>query len=156
MSVIILVESNFFWSCPNHFGQVQIRFFWTNFFNLDLSITIWTWWKWIGPVQNDWYSTKMILRVQNNFGPFKLLWDQFVLVRFKSFWTGPNYKNSPEKSDLNLTKIIWTQPKRFGPDQNNLYQSKTIWTYKRTRHQYPAYPLPPSLRLKMYPSSRMT
>ena len=37
-------------------------------------------------------------------------------------------KISLEKFNLNLTKIIWTQPKPFGPDQNNLYQSKKIWT----------------------------
>ena len=29
---IVLVESNLFWSGPNHFGQVQIRLFWTIFF----------------------------------------------------------------------------------------------------------------------------
>ena len=33
-----------------------------------------------------------------------------------------------ETSDLNLTKIILTQPKQIGLDQNNLYMSKTIWT----------------------------
>ena len=37
-------------------------------------------------------------------------------------------KNSPEKSNLKPTKMIWTHPKWFGHDQNNLYQSKTIWT----------------------------
>ena len=46
----------------------------------------------------------------------------------KSFWTCPNYKISPEKSNFNLTKMIWTRPKQFGPDQNNLYPCKTIWT----------------------------
>ena len=29
---------------------------------------IWTWPKQIGPIQNDWYSTKMIWMVQNHFG----------------------------------------------------------------------------------------
>ena len=28
---------------------------------------------------------------------------------------------------MNLTKMIWTQPKRFGHDQNNWYSSKIIW-----------------------------
>ena len=32
---------------------------------------IWTWPKWIGPIQNDWYSTKMIWTLQNNFGPIE-------------------------------------------------------------------------------------
>ena len=27
-----------------------------------------------------------------------------------------------------MTKMIWAWPKQFGPDQNNLYPSKTIWT----------------------------
>ena len=31
-------------------------------------------------------------------------------------------------SNLNLTKMIWTQTKQFGHDQKDLYPSKTIWT----------------------------
>ena len=46
-------------------------------------------------------SCLVLLWVQNDFGPSKLFWMgtncfgwvQFVLVRLKSFWTGPNYKN---------------------------------------------------------------
>ena len=57
---IVLDGYKLFWSGPNHFGQVQIRLLWTNFYNLDLSKMIWTRPKWIGPVQNNWYSTKMI------------------------------------------------------------------------------------------------
>ena len=33
---------NLFWSDPNQFGQVKIRFFWTNFYNLYLSKMILT------------------------------------------------------------------------------------------------------------------
>ena len=58
-----------------------------------------------------------------------------VLDRSNSFWSGPNHfgtvqitKNSPGKSNLYLTKMFLIRPKRFGHDQNNLYQSKTIWT----------------------------
>ena len=36
-------------------------------------------------------------------------------------------RNSPEKSNLNLTKIIWTRPKRIGPDQNNFYSRDIVW-----------------------------
>ena len=32
---------------------------------------IWTHPKQIGPVQNDWYSTKIIWTVQNHFGPIE-------------------------------------------------------------------------------------
>ena len=90
--------------------------------------------KWSWTVQISLVST-------NCFGPV-----QFVLVRSKSFWTGPNHKN-PEKSNMNLTKMIWTRPKQFGYDQNNLCLSKTIWmvqnhfgsTYRRTRHRTFSY-----------------
>ena len=76
---IILVEYQSFWSGPNHFVQVQsilvwvgqIKLFWANFYNLDLSKMIWTQPKEIAPVQNDWYSTKMIWTVQNHFGPIE-------------------------------------------------------------------------------------
>ena len=72
----------------------------------------------------------------------KLFWSSSNRFdRPKSFWLGTNHfgqvqiiRISQEKSNLNLTKIIWTRPKRFGQDPNNLYQSKTIWTNRRTRH----------------------
>ena len=56
---------------PNNFGQVQIRFFWTIFYNLDLSKMICTQPKHIVPVKNNWYFTKMIWTVQNHFGPIE-------------------------------------------------------------------------------------
>ena len=37
-------------------------------------------------------------------------------------------KISQDKSNFNLTKMIWTRPKQFGFNQNNLHPSKTIWT----------------------------
>ena len=52
-------------------------------------------------------------------GP-ELFWTlQIILVEYQSFWTGPNcfgqvqIKNKivQKKSDLNLTKMIWTRPK---------------------------------------------
>ena len=63
------------------------------------------------------------LCVQNHFGLSKSFWSstnhfelaQFVFVGSTLFWTGPNYKNIPEKSNLSMTKRIWTQPKSFGP-----------------------------------------
>ena len=47
---IILVEYQSFWSGPNHFVRVQsilvrvrqIKLFWADFYNLDLSKMIWT------------------------------------------------------------------------------------------------------------------
>ena len=47
------------------------------------------------------------------------------------FWLGPNHfgqvqiiKISPKKYNLNLTKIIWTRPKRFGPDPKQLLSTR--------------------------------
>ena len=68
---LVLVGYKSFWLGTNHFSQVQIRLFWTNFYNLDLSKMIWIQPKGIGSVQNDWYSTKIIWMVQNHFGPIK-------------------------------------------------------------------------------------
>ena len=68
---IILDGYKLFWLGLNHFGQVQIRFLLTNFYDLDLSKMIWTQSKQIGHVQNDWCSTKMIWTVQNHFGPME-------------------------------------------------------------------------------------
>ena len=68
-------------------------------------------------------------------GPKRFWSVQFVLDRSNLFWSGPNHfgqvqiiKISPEKYNLNLTKMIWAQPKCFGPDQNNLDPTKAIWT----------------------------
>jgi hypothetical protein len=55
---IILVGSKLFWSGPNDVGQVQIRLFWANFYNLDLSKMVWT-------------RPKNIGHVQNHFGPIE-------------------------------------------------------------------------------------
>ena len=59
--------------------------------------------------------------------------------RLQSFWTGPIrfgqvqiIKISPEKSNLYLTKMIWTRPKQFVLVQNNLDGPKSFWTYRRT------------------------
>ena len=68
-------------------------------------------------------------------GP-KLFWtNQIILVEYQLFWTGPIcfgrvqiildrsklQKNSPEKSNLNLTKMIWTLSKQFGRSKIILY-----------------------------------
>jgi hypothetical protein len=39
-------------------------------------------------------------------------------------------KISSEKSNVNLTKIIWVRPKQFVPVQNNLHGPKSFWSYK--------------------------
>ena len=66
---IDLVMSKLFWSGLNHFGQVQIKLFWTNFYK------------------------------------------------------------------LNLSEMIWTQPKQLVLDQNDLAGPKSFWIHRRTRHK---------------------
>ena len=82
------------------------------------------------------YGPKIILDRPNHFGRVPI-----VLDRSKLFWTGLSYfgqvkiiRNSPEKSNLYLTKTVWTWPKQFAPAQNKLDGPKSFWTYKRTRH----------------------
>ena len=53
---IVLVRSKSFWSGPNHFGKVQIRLFWINFYNLDLCKMIRTRPKWFGPIEGQGIS----------------------------------------------------------------------------------------------------
>ena len=79
---IVLLGSKLVWSGPNHFGQFQIRLFWTNFYNLDLSKMIWTRPKRIEPTQNDWCSTKIIWMIQSHLGPIE---GQGISVDHKSF-----------------------------------------------------------------------
>jgi hypothetical protein len=71
----------------------------------------------------SFYGSKMILDRPNNVGQVPIVLDGSNL-----FCSGPNHfgefqnlKISPEKSNLNLTQIIWTQPKQFVP-------VKIIWT----------------------------
>ena len=53
----------------------------------------------------------------------KIIWTfQIILVEYQLFWTGPIHYGqvkiieiSPEKSNLNLTKSIWTVQNNFGP-----------------------------------------
>ena len=65
----------------------------------------------------SFYGSKMILDRSNNFGRVPI-----ILDRSNSFWWDPNHfgqvqiKISPEKSNLNLTKMIWIRPKQFAPD----------------------------------------
>ena len=64
-------------------------------------------------IQNDFVQTKSFWLSPNHFG-----WVQKVLVGYKSLWSGSNHFGqvqtiniSLEKSNLNLTKMIWTRPK---------------------------------------------
>ena len=67
---------------------------------------------------------------------------QMILFEYRSFWTGrilfrqvQIVKISPEKSNLKLSKIIWTQSKQFTPIKNNLDGPKSFRTYRRTGHK---------------------
>ena len=64
----------------------------------------------------------------NNFGQVPIVFDESNSSGQNNFGQVQIIKISPEKSDLNLTKMIWTWPKWFGSDQNSFYPSKTIWS----------------------------
>ena len=57
----------------------------------------------------------ILLLVQNDFGPTKSFWSGT-----NGLWT--NFHN------LDLPKMIWTQTKQIGPDENDWYSTKIIWT----------------------------
>ena len=75
-------------------------------------------------------------------GPERFWTVQIILAEYQQFllnpilfWSGQNHfgqvqtiQFSPENANLNLTKMIWTQPKRIGPIQNDWYSAKMIWT----------------------------
>ena len=73
-------------------------------------------------------------------GP-KWFWTiQIVLVGSKLFWWSSNHFGQVKLDFPWLFFIIWTFPKWFGPNQNELDPSKTIgtrpksfWTHRRTR-----------------------
>ena len=56
---------------PNCFGRVQIILHRFKLWTLIQKSLIWTWLKQIGPIQNGWYSTKIIWTVHNYFGPIE-------------------------------------------------------------------------------------
>ena len=82
------------------------------------------------------YRSKIILDRPNC---FVLL--QIVLVESKSFWLGPNRLVRSERTEILAGQvhirffIIWTRPKWFLLDQNDLDGPKSVWTHKRTRHK---------------------
>ena len=85
----------------------------------------------------SFYKLKIILDCSNHFG-----WVPIVLDGSKLFWSGPNHfgqvqiiKISPEKSNLTLTKMLWTRPKWLVLDQNDLDGPNSFWSYRRTRHR---------------------
>ena len=89
-------------SGPNHFDQVQIRLFWTNFYNLNLFLLISTWPKRIEPVLKNWYSTKMISRVQNLFEPISWSFVRRQIVASKS-----TSKSSTENLSIHNTHFCF-------------------------------------------------
>ena len=72
----------------------------------------------------------MILDHPNCFGQL-----QINLVGSKLFWSGPNHFGQVHIRlfwtvffyGVDLSKMIWTRPKRIGPVQNDSYSTKMIW-----------------------------
>ena len=122
-------------SCPfgsghRKFARCNVVMF-SSFLKKKLQMVVWS----CTSKKLAWFYT-LIFWIQNDFGLSKSFWSSTNhFWRVNLFWLGPNHfgqvqiiKIIPEKSNLNLTQMIWTQPKQFAPDQNNLYPSKYIWT----------------------------
>ena len=70
----------------------------------------------------------LILMPCPSIGP-KLFWTvQIVLDGYKLFWLSPIHFGQVQIDFSGLFFIIWTCPKRFGHNQNELDPSKTIGT----------------------------
>ena len=76
------------------------KWFWSDQIDLDFTIMIWSWPKWIGQVQ-----IVILYQNESQFGP-----DQFILVMTFSFWSWPNHYGQVQ---INLVR-----PKPFWTDQN--------------------------------------
>ena len=59
-------RSKQFWSGPNYFGRIQIRFFLTNFHDLDLSK--------MDPIETSLARPKQLILDQNNLDGLKSIW----------------------------------------------------------------------------------
>ena len=78
----------------------------------------------------SFYGSKMILIVQIVLDGYKQLWSdsncfggvQIILVRFKLDFSGLNLYN------LDLSKMIWTQPEQIGSVHNDWSSKNNIWT----------------------------
>jgi hypothetical protein len=105
---IILIGSKLFWLGPNHFDQVQIRLFWTIFYNLDLSKMIWTQLKQIVSVQNDLGGPKSFLT------PRRTRDESHVFHFFRWFNYSHLFIQTLESSKLQILKMriiksIWLE-----------------------------------------------
>ena len=80
-------------SCPSMWPKQ----FWSDQIDMDLTIMIWLWPKWIGHNQNDLVGSKLVLLIyhSSNLDPTNSFWSwpnhygqmQINLVRPKPFWT---------------------------------------------------------------------
>ena len=123
-----LVRSNSFWKIQIILGRFKLDYFYYHFGSIEgqgISRLPET------PQSDAWKLNACITIMPCPSMGTKLFWTvQIILLEYQSFWTGPicfgwvqiyhsrqvqAIKISPEKSNLNLTKIIWTRPNQFGP-----------------------------------------
>jgi hypothetical protein len=91
--------------------------------------------KWFWTVQIVLVRSKSFWLVPNHFGRV-----QIILVRFKLYfyllffiiWTCPKWFE-PDQNDLNPTKTNWACPKWLVLDQTDLDGPKSFWAHRRTR-----------------------
>ena len=94
------------------------EWFWSDQFNLDLTIIIWSRPKWNGHDQNEllwsklWFSTKMI-----------------------HIWTWPIHFGR-DHFILVVTKSLWSSPDQFGQTKTILDRPKLFWSHRMTRQKW--------------------
>ena len=94
---------------PNHFGWVAIDFDWSNLF-------------WSCPNHFGQVQIIKISQEKSNLTLTKMLWALTKTIR-------SNFKKFAKKSLIwPRPKFFGHSPKRFGPDQNNWYSTKMIWS----------------------------
>ena len=76
------------------------KWFWSDQIDLDLTIMIWSWTKWIGHDQNELVGSKLVFSTKTIY----------------------------HRSNLDPTSSFWSWPIHFGCDQIIMVWSKSIWS----------------------------
>ena len=97
--------------------------FWSDQIDMDLTIMIWLWPKWIGHNQNDLVGSKLVL----------LIYHSSNLDLTNSFWSWPNHYGQVQ---INLVrpKPFWTNQNCFGhiEGQGISHQQQRLAHFKGT------------------------
>ena len=102
-------------SCPSMWPKQ----FWSDQIDMDLTIMIWLWPKWIGHNQNDLVGSKLVL----------LIYHSSNLDPTNSFWSWPNHYGQMQ---INLVrpKPFWTDQSCFGHIEGQGIRNNKIYELK--------------------------